>query len=364
MLKLNLGCGLKYKRDYINIDSSDSTVSDEIMKAYELIYDDESVDLIESFQLVENLGFNNTILALGEWFRVLKTNSSVIIETSDIEKTFELYLKTTDHNQKATTLNWIYDLNHKHKYCYPSGLLRRLLVESGFVEIMENHHEKTFGTPTYTLIAKKPLNYNPNYLLIHNLRKRVYSNIELFKTVSGPQYQLDFEKTVLGYNVGFTPRDFSTITFNELFTKCLSYSLTAAKILIEESAKLNIISEDQQNQINEKINLLESLSFHKCLYSIWHKNFIEFNNPDKAYILSTEIAGNIAKQALFDASIDNFKAYAESELQQDSSIIIFSEDIYSYQLIENMLSRILAKYIKGIASDEEIVLCKALTISN
>ncbi len=275
MLKLHIGCGLKYKKGYVNIDAYDDTVADEIMNASNLKYGDDSVDLIESFQLIEHLGYINVVLTLGEWFRVLKTNSSIVIETPDIDKAFELYLKSNDHTQKAITLNWIYGLpvrGYDHKFCFPAGLLRKLIIEAGFVDILDNYHEKTFGVPSYTFIAKKPFDVNSNYLLIHNLRRRTFCEIDTFSSHYGPNYQLDFEKFVLGHTIDYVPRDFSVVTFNELFTNSVAYSLKSASILIEESSKLKIIKEERADELCKRIEILESISFTDYLYSLWEDN--------------------------------------------------------------------------------------------
>lgn len=365
MLKLHIGCGLKYKKGYVNIDAYDNTVADLIMNAENLDYKNDSVDLIESFQLIEHLGYMNTILTLGESFRVLKTNSSIVIETPDIDKAFELYLKTNDHNQKAIILNWIYGIpcrGYEHKFCFPAGLLRKLLIETGFVDIMENHHEKTFGVPSFTFIAKKPLEINPNYLLIHNLRKRSFSEIEIFKSEKGANYQIDFEKTVLGHTIDYVPRDFSVTTFNELFTNCVTYSLQSAFILVEESLKLNIIKQETAHDLFKKLEILKDRSFTSYLYHIWEKNLLGSNNPEEASLISLETAKNLSKQALFDATINDFNSHIDQTITESNLKPTINGDFFSILHIESTLSQILAKYLKGTVSDEELKLCKALTI--
>jgi predicted SAM-dependent methyltransferase len=366
MLKLHIGCGLKYKKEYINIDAYDDTVADVIMKADNLDYDDQTVDLIESYQLVEHLGYMNTVLTLGEWFRVLKNNSSLILETPDIDKTFELYLKTNDHIQKATILNWIFGLptkGYEHKFCFPAGLLRKMLIEAGFVDIMEKYHEKTFGVPTYNFIAKKPLETNPNYRLIHRLRKRVFSEVMIFQSTPGENYQLDFEKAVLLHTVDYTPRDFSVITFNEIFINCLAYSLQATEILVEESHKLKIITSERSEALQERIKLLHNYRFTRYLYALWEHNLYTFKNPNKAYLITSEFAKNIARMALFEPVITEFEKNLSQTMIPLELEPVLDEENFSGLYIEDQLSKYFARFIKGCASEPETKLCNALAIS-
>lgn len=364
MLKLNIGCGLKYKKGYINIDAYDDTVADVIMNTCNLNYDDDSIDLIESFQLVENLGYMNTILAIGEWFRVLKTHSSIVIECHDVDKAFELYLNTNDHTQKALILNWIFGIipeHNEHKFCFPSGLLRKLFIEAGFVDIMEKYHDKVFGVPSYTFIAKKPLDPNPNYLLIHKLRKRCFEELNLFKSKNILNYQLDFEKSVLGHVIDFTPRDFSTITFNELFINCAIYSLKSTAILVEESCRLNIISLEQAQMLLDQIHILEEHSFPTFLYHTWEENFFKYSNPEKAYSITIDIAKNLTKQALFDLRTEDFKTHIKQSIQSTDLHPLINETYFSNYYIENTLSKFLGKYIKGTCNEAEKKICDVLT---
>ena len=88
-MKLNLGCGGNYKKGYLNVDAFDDTVADEIMSATNLKIEDNKVDEIIADQLIEHLGIVGSIYSLSECFRVLKPGGKLIIETPDLQKTFE-----------------------------------------------------------------------------------------------------------------------------------------------------------------------------------------------------------------------------------------------------------------------------------
>lgn len=365
MLKLNIGCGLNYKSGYVNIDSYDNTVADEIMSTQDLRYENSSVDLIESYQLIEHLGYMNTILTIGECFRVLKNKSSIMIEASDIDKTFEIYLKNTNHSQKAVILNWIFGTlakGYEHKFCFPAGMLRKLLIESGFVDVMERYHEKTFGAPSYTFIAKKPITTNPIYYLVHNLRKRCFKEIETFKGDDGLSYQINFEKNVLGHTIDYSPRDFSNYTFNEIFINCTTYSLQVANILVEECLNLNVIDDILYNKIINRLTILKEHNFIDFLYYNFEQNLYNYNDPERASLLSIEIGRNIAKFILFDLNDTEFKNNINNNIPKMNHKPLIRETFFSTLYIETIVSQMLAKVIKGTASDAEKKLCKTFTI--
>ena len=98
-MKLNIGCGGNYKKGYLNVDAFHSTVADQIMQAYDLKLDDNSFDEIYMSQLIEHLGIVGSIHSLSECFRVLKPEGILIIETPDLRRSFEKYLKS--HSGRA-----------------------------------------------------------------------------------------------------------------------------------------------------------------------------------------------------------------------------------------------------------------------
>jgi predicted SAM-dependent methyltransferase len=93
-LKLNLGCGIIYKAGYINIDKFDNSVADMVRDVDDLPFNSNSVDVIESNHLLEHFDYIHTIYALSEWFRVLKPDGVLILETPDLEKSFKKFIST------------------------------------------------------------------------------------------------------------------------------------------------------------------------------------------------------------------------------------------------------------------------------
>jgi len=133
-MKLNIGCGKKYDPDYCNVDLYEDLVADRLMSAYNLEFDENSCEEIKAIHIIEHLSFFETIYALSEFFRVLEPNGKLIIETPDLEKSCQHYLKA-DREQKKEILGWLFGIPHKglqHKLCFPSFLLIDQLENTGF----------------------------------------------------------------------------------------------------------------------------------------------------------------------------------------------------------------------------------------
>lgn len=173
-MKLNLGCGKKYKDGFINIDAFDSTVADKIMSVLDLEFHSNVVAEIEACQLIEHLGYINSTYALAEWSRVLKPGGILLIETPDIETSFDEYIKG-DHKTRKELLSWIYGVESQgmqHRLCFPEVLLKNLLEKSGFTDIktsfltIEKHH------PILRVCCKKPNDYKI-FQIISECRKKL-----------------------------------------------------------------------------------------------------------------------------------------------------------------------------------------------
>ena len=111
MIKLNLGCGGRLLKGYINVDMDsleelkkrypaqefDDNI---ILKNYDLFnlpYENETVDLIRADGLIEHLSFLEESKFFYEIVRVLKKNGKLILSTIDFEKTILQWLSAKDN---------------------------------------------------------------------------------------------------------------------------------------------------------------------------------------------------------------------------------------------------------------------------
>lgn len=100
-LCLNLGCGKDEKffstdeEKWINIDIEKTSITDIIMDATKLsMCDNNSIDKIVAYHLIEHFGFGEFKRAIVEWWRVLKQGGSLLIECPDLEEIMKLFLNS------------------------------------------------------------------------------------------------------------------------------------------------------------------------------------------------------------------------------------------------------------------------------
>ena len=137
-MKLNIGCGKKFEPEYCNIDLYNDLVADKTMSALSLEFGDFSCEEIKAIHVIEHLGLYESIYALSEFFRVLERNGKIIIETPNMEETFQAYLNS-DFETKKHVLSWIYGLLHRgllHKFGFPSQLLKEILEKLDFFKLI------------------------------------------------------------------------------------------------------------------------------------------------------------------------------------------------------------------------------------
>ncbi len=156
-MKLNIGCGKKYDPEYCNIDLYEDLVADRLMSAFNLEFADNACEKVKAIHVIEHLSFFETIYALSEFFRVLEPNGELILETPDLEKTCQHYLKADDE-QKKEILGWFFGIPHKglqHKICFPLYLLEELLTNAGFKDISIDFYYNNESIPSVRFKCNK-----------------------------------------------------------------------------------------------------------------------------------------------------------------------------------------------------------------
>jgi len=148
MIKLNIGCGRHKKEGYINIDIKNSKGCDPDVFAdcRDLPYKKNTIDVIESYHLIEHLTKPEVIEALKHWYNLLKPEGMLIIECPNL-----LGICKELINGNLERINNLYGLQRHpydyHKYGYTPASLLNLLVKTGFRKAWEyeptDYHTKT-----------------------------------------------------------------------------------------------------------------------------------------------------------------------------------------------------------------------------
>jgi len=173
-MKINLGCGGDYKEGYLNVDAFDSTVADKIMSSIDLKIPDNTADEILASQLIEHLGIAGSLYTFSECFRVLKPKKQLIIETPNLQITFEKYVKG-DREARKNLLPWIYGVDIPgmiHRFCYPDDLLEETLKKIGFVNMKKEFFETDEYQPILKVTCEKPDKYQV-FQILTGFRKKL-----------------------------------------------------------------------------------------------------------------------------------------------------------------------------------------------
>ena len=83
-MKLNLGCGDNLLDGYINVDKYDKA-ADVQADITDLPFEDNSVDKVVAYQVIEHVPYNLNDKLFAEIYRVLKPGGTAILETPDID---------------------------------------------------------------------------------------------------------------------------------------------------------------------------------------------------------------------------------------------------------------------------------------
>jgi len=268
-MKLNIGCGKKYDPAYCNIDLYEDLVADRLMSAFNLEFDDNTCDEIKAIHIIEHLSFFETIYALSEFFRILEPNGKLILETPDLEKTCQHYLKANGE-QKKEILGWFFGIPHKglqHKICFPPYLLRELLSNAGFRNISTEFYYNNESIPSVRFKCKKlDEGYSLKiFQLITKIRKTMLvKNYVDFTDSFIIKEQEDLIAKFAIELLKLEKNDKNDKIFDVLSDICIK-SPKFAKFFLEAIENKDLLSENEIKYILKTIELLIDLNFPNIL---------------------------------------------------------------------------------------------------
>ena len=117
MLKLNLGSGFRNIPGYINIDNRESTPADLVYDITTgLPYDDNSVDEVRAYDILEHIPIGQTVPLVEEIYRVLKPGGKFehFTPSTDGRGAFQ----DPDHKSFWNINSWLYFMDDAHRALY------------------------------------------------------------------------------------------------------------------------------------------------------------------------------------------------------------------------------------------------------
>ncbi|MFW5889426.1 MAG: glycosyltransferase [Bacillota bacterium] len=136
--KINLGCGDELLSGYINCDLYNPK-ADMNFDAAKCPFEDNSIDEISAYHLIEHFDFKQAFDVLKEWNRILKPGGKLVIETPDLYHTCKIFAESNEeYRQKLYShfFAWPWINGQQHKFLYTETQLKWTLEQCGFENII------------------------------------------------------------------------------------------------------------------------------------------------------------------------------------------------------------------------------------
>lgn len=167
LIKLNLGCGNEILDGYINCDIINPK-ADMLFDATKVPFPDNSVDEIRAYHIIEHFPFKQGLAALTEWFRVLKPNGKLIIETPDLLNTCKQFVESDEATRIMLYGNFFAfpDISplEAHYFLFTETQMFWSLSQIGFDRITRVEPDSTYAkaNPNWQSLYLKTEAYKPD----------------------------------------------------------------------------------------------------------------------------------------------------------------------------------------------------------
>jgi predicted SAM-dependent methyltransferase len=315
-MKLNIGCGKQYLPGYINVDLFENVIADRISPADSLDFvEDNSVDEISSFHLIEHLGLVKTYKTLSHWALKLKPGGKLCIETPDLEESIEAAVKGKSHGDQ----DWLFgvgDPGQGHGHVFYIKELVNILKSIGFRKVQVKPPLGFWKQKTFRMECKR----GPSDLVARIMEK----------WCGFPLSQGVFRQLPLG-SIKIPIKDKQLAEWAVYSPKL---SIMALNVLINNGLK-------NKENYQEYLKVLQSLDEIKLPYMLFNKilsDHYETMNPEKQFrLLKKDIqpwilrsmkqgrldttwfeawSGEIKNQELFDKYPDQLEIFCQHNINE------------------------------------------------
>jgi len=218
MKMVNLGCGNRFHKDWINLDFRSN--SDKVI-AYDLLgklpFEDNTIDVVYTSHVLEHFSKYNATEFLAECYRILKPNGIIRVVVPDLEQIIKNYIKFLDGAKKG-------DVDSQEKYNWTMLELFDQMVRNHSGGEMLNYWKQN-PMPQEEFVIQRTgsevknvldiIKKNPNNKLIKGPINRNAEEIGKFR-LSGEIHQWMYDEYSLGKlleKTGF--KEFKKVMANE-----------------------------------------------------------------------------------------------------------------------------------------------------
>jgi predicted SAM-dependent methyltransferase len=344
-MKLNLGCGGDYKKGYLNVDAFDSTVADKIMSSTDLKLAANTADEILVSQLIEHLGIAGSIYSLSECFRVLKPKKQLIIETPDLQQSFERYT-SGGREARKNLLPWIYGVDTPgmtHRFCYPLDLLEETLQKMSFTNIKKEYVEFDKYQPTLRVTCEKPADYQI-YQIVSFFRKNLFKKkiVNLDDQLTALEQEELIEFFTVETDLFKKTNDHEHI--KKILLEGAIRSPTMTSMFLKELSKQNMISKKMSENYLDTLRFLADVDFPNVLLKILKQTPDFVGEQEKLFkticSMGTKTIEKLSQKGEKDDVIINLKKLSK-EIKSREKIVFLSQKLI--MLKANRLFQIGAK---------------------
>ena len=269
-LKLHLGCGLFYKPGYVNIDFYDDSVADMRADVSDLPFDAEKVQLIEAYHLIEHFDYIHCKYVLSEWFRILKSGGTLILETPDLTETHRKFAESKPETQRIT-LQWIFGIDSRgmvHRTGFTFELLRSLLAEIGFDGILRPDAQTHTYEPGMRVECRKSgidLQKQFNAGLRKRIRKALITDDSFFLLPLEAHLEPLFK---------VVSRDgkLSEARLREAIAHTVICNPAVPRAIVSELEAQGLLTESGLTRTREFLDYCLRTEIHKRMFSLWAKS--------------------------------------------------------------------------------------------
>lgn len=289
--KLNLGCGNKPVRGYVNVDVFSGENVDEIFNFDNIPYKANTISAIYSEHSLEHVSLEQTKAVLMEWKRVLKPGGELILKIPDLELCCKRYLEAPKKNNNYfNTKKWfkytIYGIQksqagepdeaQNHLAGYSKSEIKELLEEYGFI-IQKIENYDGWGTPSIDIRVTKAasglkigwvcsLNYEAaqSRIRVLNIHNHLKENGYISEIINYPDAP-DYDVIVIGKSFGENDlkqvkdlKEKGKIIYTDLCEDILEYSLVREILSLSDKVICcSHVLEQKVKPINQNTEVIE-----------------------------------------------------------------------------------------------------------